>query len=277
MTRNMLLAQCGIGLLLLAFVAFLALTANSQPQTLTLAVQPVLTPEKTIKAYTPLASYLSKATGKKIVIKTHVNFLAYWSTISKAPKYDFILDAAHFTDYRIKKMKYVVLAKIPDGVSYSIITLDENLLLDPQELIGKRVATLGSPSIGAARLNALFPNPLRQPIAVEVANVDEGIKKLLSKNVFAAILPTPIVSREMAQGKPINVVTTTRQVPHIALSASPGVDAHTRETIRQALVNAHKTPDGKNMLKKIGFARFDPATAEIYAGQSELLKSYWGY
>lgn len=277
MAKNILLVQCGIGLLLLTFVAFLASTANSQPQTLTLTVQPVLTPEKTIKAYAPLASYLSKATGKKIVVKAHVNFMAYWSTISKSPKYDFILDAAHFTDYRIKKMKYVVLAKIPDGVSYSIITLDENLLLDPQELIGKRVATLGSPSIGAARLDALFPNPLRQPISVEVANVDEGIKRLLSKNVFAAILPTPIVSREMAQGKPINVVTTTKQVPHIALSASPSVDANTREAIRNALVNAHKTPAGRDMLKKIGFARFDPAKAEIYAGQSDLLKAYWGY
>jgi ABC transporter, phosphonate, periplasmic substrate-binding protein len=277
MSRNSLLVQCGMGLLLLTAVPFIASTANSQPQTLTLAVQPVLTPEKTIKAYAPLASYLSKVTGKKIVVKANVNFLAYWSTISKAPKYDFILDAAHFTDYRIKKMKYIVLAKIPDGVSYSIITLDENLLLDPEELIGKRVATLGSPSIGAARLDALFPNPLRQPIAVEIANVDEGIKRLLSKNVYAAILPTPIVSREMAQGKPINVVTTTRQVPHIALSASPSVNTNTREIIRKALVNAHKTADGKAMLKAIGFAKFDPAKPAIYAGQSELLKAYWGY
>jgi hypothetical protein len=31
------------------------------------------------------------------------------------------------------------------------------------------------------------------------------------------------------------------------------------------------------MLQGIGFERFDPATPAIYANQSNILKTYWGY
>lgn len=270
-TRFIIASMC------IVLSGLLPYSAQAANDTLTLAVQPVLSPEKTIQAFTPLATYLSKVTGKKVVVKTQVNFLSYWSTVSKTPKYDLVLDAAHFTDYRVKKMDYKILAKIPNGVSYSIITHDENLLLDPLELIGKKVASLGNPSIGAARLNALFTNPSRQPIFIEVGSVQEGVNLLMAKKVFAAILPTPIVSREMGQGKPINVVSTTQQVPHIALSASPDVNPAIRDKIRKALVGAHKTAAGKVMLKGIGFAKFDPASTKIYDGQAKLLKQYWGY
>ena len=252
-------------------------TGSLAGDTLTLAIQPILSEEKTIKAFTPLARYLSRVTGKRVVIKTAPNFLSYWTIISRSPKYDLILDAAHFTDYRIKKMGYSVLCKIPDGVSYSIITHDNNLLLDHSELVGKTVASLGSPSIGAARLDSLFPNPSRQPIIIEIQSVRQGIKMLLEGKVFAAIIPTPIVGQQMNDGAPISVVETTELVPHIALSVAPSVDAATRDKIRQSLVNAHKTVRGKAMLKGIGFAKFDPANPKIYAGQSDLLKIYWGY
>jgi len=244
---------------------------------LELAIQPVLSEAKTKKAFKPLAEYLSKVTGKQVVIKTMPNFMAYWDTVRRADSYDLILDAAHFTDYRSKKYGYKVLAKIPDSVSYSLIVLAENFIFDPSELIGKRIATLGAPSIGAARLDALFPNPMRQPIIVEVTNADKGIKMLLDKNVFAAIIPTPLVSRTMAEGKDISVVMVTEPAPHIAISASPKMDANTVAIIRKAIVAANKSPAGKKMLKDIGFSQFDPANAKIYSGQSKLLEKYWGY
>lgn len=246
-------------------------------ESLTLAIQPVLSADKTKIVFAPLADYLGLVTGKKVIIETQPNFLSYWSVISKSPSYDLILDAAHFTDYRIKKLGYIVLAKIPEGVSYSIITHENNLLLDTNELIGKTVATLGSPSIGAARLDAMFPNTARQPAVVEVESTEKGVKMVVDGKVFAAIMPTPIVGREMIDGSPISVITTTQRLPHIALSVAPNVDVTTRETIRKALINAHNTESGKKMLKGTGFSKFDPADAKIYAGHSDLLKIYWGY
>jgi len=152
-----------------------------------------------------------------------------------------------------------------------------DLVLEPGELIGKRVATLGIPSIGAARLNAMFPNPSRQPTAIEVPDAEEGIKLLLAKKVQAAILPTPIISQKMAAGAAISVVMTTDAIPHIALSAAPSLDATTRSVLQKALLDANRNEAGRAMLKKIGFERFDPASANVYAGQGRILKDFWGY
>jgi len=244
---------------------------------LRLAIQPVLSEARTQKVFQPLARYLEEKTGRKVKILTMPNFLAYWDLVRRPGQYDLSFDAAHFTDYRANKENFEILAKIPDFVSYSVVVRQENLVFEPSELVAKTVATLGAPSIGAARLNAMFPNPMRQPSMIEVPSSEAGMKMLLDGKVFAAILPTPIVSQYMSNQAPIAVVSTTEPIPHIALSASKNLDADTRRTIRQALIDANKTSDGRAMLQKIGFPKFDPANSKIYQGQARILKEYWGY
>lgn len=261
------------GALLLSFWNVSAIAANGD---CTLGVQPILSEQQTKKAFQPLADYLGKVASKTCVVRTSPNFLAYWDQVRKGGAFDLVLDAAHFTDYRAQKQGWEILAKIPDTVSNSLIVSDQNPVIDASELIAKRIATLGVPSIGAARLNALFPNPSRQPITIEVESSEAGIALLRAGKVEAAMLPTPFVSQQMAQGG-ISVVLTTEPIPHIALSASPQMPAATRERLRQALLAADKTPEGREMLKAIGFEKFDPASAAIYAGQSKTLKDYWGF
>lgn len=245
--------------------------------TLVLAIQPVLNEAKTRAVFKPLAKYIENAAGIKCVIRTSPNFFAYWDTTRKGKEYNLVLDAAHFTDYRIQKFGYEVLAKLPDTVSYSLVVRDDLPIIDPLELVGRSIATLGVPSVGAARLNAMFPNPARQPIIVEAASTEEGMKMLLDKKVFAAIMPTPIIARQMAEGAGIQLVTTTEPIPHMAISAATSVDPNIREKIRQALLTANANNNGIEMLKRIGFERFEPATADIYKGYSTTLKEYWGY
>lgn len=250
---------------------------KAEPGDLVFIIQPILSEEQTQKAYKPLADYLSQVTGKRVVIRTLPNFLAYWEIARQDSGFHLVLDAAHFTDYRAKKMGFKVLAKIPDTVSYSLIVGSGALVIDPVELVGKTVATPGAPSIGAARLNAMYPNPVRQPIIVDSGTAEEGIQMVMKNKALAAMVPTPLVSQQMAQGGGVSVVTTTEPIPHIAFSASPKLDADTREKIRNALVNAANTDAGRAMLKAVNFERFDPANEQIYAGQSNILKEYWGY
>ncbi len=250
--------------------------ANAE-EPLVLIIQPILSAERTRQAFQPLADYLGRVTGRPCEIRTLPNFLAYWEVIRRNRGYHLVLDAAHFTDYRVQKLSFRVLAKIPDTVSYSLIVHESNPVFDPIELTGRTIASLGPPSIGAARLNSLFLNPSRQPIIVEVESAEEAMDLLLKHNVQAAVLPTPLVSQQMAQGGGIYVVTTTEPIPHIALSAAPTVDAALVERIRTALLNADKTEEGRAMLKAINFPKFDPATPQMYAGHSNILKEYWGY
>jgi ABC-type phosphate/phosphonate transport system substrate-binding protein len=269
-----------------ALAALIALTfifgVSSRPATaadneLVLAIQPILSEKQTRKAFQPLCDYLAKATGRPCRLFTSPNFYAYWDTVRHSTAFNLVLDAAHFTDYRATKLGYHVLAKIPDTVSYSLVTRDNDFLVDASELVGKRVATLGIPSIGAARLNGLFPNPSRQPVTIEVGAAEQAIRQLLDGKLKAAILPTPLVAQQMATGGGLYVVLATDPIPHIGLSASPSIDAGTRSVLLKAVLTAQTSEEGKKMLKQIGFERFDPATASVYSGQAGILKEYWGY
>ncbi|MCG6872834.1 MAG: phosphate/phosphite/phosphonate ABC transporter substrate-binding protein [Gammaproteobacteria bacterium] len=261
---------------LLALLLGLAWLGNATAQELVLGVQPILGEAQTRAAYEPLARYLSDVTGKKFTLRTYANFLTYWQETARGSA-SLYLDAAHFTDYRASKMGYQVLAKVPDSVSYSLVVRDGELVFEASELVGRKIATLGQPSIGAARLESLFTNPLRQPIVVEVADSNEAVRKLLNNEVYAAMIPSPLVSAQMAGEGGITVVSVTPQIPHIALSASASVTSEVREQIRQAVIDADKSPEGQKMLQGIGFARFDPADQTIYAGQSDILKDTWGF
>ena len=246
---------------------------TAQAATYTFVVQPILPPDKTIKAFTPLTDYLSKKTGHTIKLVTSLNFLSYWQSMKRPGTYDFILDAAHLTDYRLKRMNYTVLAKRADAVSYTLVTGENADVLDPEELIGKSLATIGSPSLGMLRLEEMFPNPLRQPVIVEVDNSLDSIKKVLDGKATAAIVPTPMVG-----GFPnLLTIVTTEQVPHTAISAAPNVPVDVRAAVRKALIGASKTADGQEMLTKINFPSFEATTPAAYEGFAGLLEGVWGY
>lgn len=252
-------------------------TSVTAAEPLVLLVQPILNEEQTRKAFTPLCEFIAQLARRDCHIQTSPNFLAYWDTVRRNQGYDLALDAAHFTDYRVQKHGFQVLAKMPDSVSYSLIVPGDALVIEPDELIGKTIATLGPPSIGAARLNALYPNPARQPAIMNVNSAEEGIELVVRKRVHGAILPTPVVAQQQARGAAILVVMTTEPIPHIALSASPALDGALRAQLRAALLDAANTVNGRKMLKDIGFARMDPVGPDTYTNQSRLLKDYWGY
>jgi len=258
----------------LFLLAILSHTTVSQAAEYLLAIQPILPEAELKKNYKPLADYLSAETGHTITISTQRNFLFYWTKMRKRKKgFDLVLDAAHFTDYRIKKQGYTVLAKLPDTVSFSIVTGEDSFILDTEELIGLRVATMPSPSLGALRLESLFPNPMRIPFYIWEINTTVAIEKINSGEIDAAIIPTRLASTY----DNLNLVTTTEPVPHMGLSASPDVPAEVADKIRQALLNANTTESGKAMLAALKMDKFDPADSSIYDGYSDLLKEVFGY
>ena len=263
-----------IGVLLPVFLGSIAAADTSK---WILAIQPVQREDTTHEVYQPLADYIGKVTGKKCVLLTHNSFFSYWYTIHQGKGYDLALDEAHFTDYRLQKLGYSVLVKAPDMVTYSLIMLSKKVVINPNQLVGRRIATLGIPSVGAARLNAIFPNPSRQPITMEVNSAEQGMQLLLDGKIAAAILPTPFVNQQKTLGVDVRAVLLTEPIPNIALSAGTSMSADMREVLRKALLDADKNDEGRKMLRAMGMEKFEPATAAVYTGQSRILVEYWGY
>lgn len=262
-------SQQYLGIACVILLLFLSLQNNLKADdSLTLVIQPILGMQETKDAFLPLATYISTITGKRVQIKTYPNFITYWNETRNGGDFDLILDAAHFTGYRAKEMGFDILAKVRGTVSYSVVVPDSALIIDVDELVGKRIATLGPPSMGAAKVSLLFDNPLRQPFIYETENSAQALELLATEEVDAAIIPTPLVS-SLAD---ISVVTTTEPSQHIALSASPGLASDIRELIHDALIYANSTQTGRTMLKKIGFSGFEDPNTERYVLAADLLQ-----
>jgi ABC-type phosphate/phosphonate transport system substrate-binding protein len=248
-------------------------SGSSVAADLNLYVQPIESVAKTERAFKPLAEYLSKKTGYNIHVKTALNFLTYWELMRRGKGFDLALDAAHFTDYRDQHQGYQVLAKVPDTVSFSLVTKGDLLLFGPNELIGKSVASAPSPSLGGVRMAQIYPNPLRQPKLVPTNTFQQALDMLHQGKVVAALVPTPLVRGDMQ----VNTVMTTKPVPQMAFSASPHVSAKIKREIRKALLDADKNKEGQIMLKKMHYAGFQPADNAMYKGYENLLEGVWGY
>ena len=268
-------ASCRAAALLVFGLAFGS--ARAEVGELVLGIAPLLGETETRAQFQPLCDYLAAVARLPCRVGTRPNFITYWETIRQGKDFNLILDEAHFTDYRAQKMRFTVLAKIPDTVSYSLILPHAAKLYDPARLAGRRIATLGIPSMGAAQLNGLFTKPSKQPILVEVDNAAAGFALLRDGKVAAAILPTPLVRNEIMRGAPFRVLLSTAPLPHMGFSSAPDIGPELRQRLRQALLDAHKSDAGRAMLARIGLERFDPANATVYSGQGRILKEYWGY
>ncbi|MBD3618477.1 MAG: PhnD/SsuA/transferrin family substrate-binding protein [Chromatiales bacterium] len=268
--RAALRAPALLPLILLLAIASGPLPAAGEP--VRLAIQPIQTAETTAEFYRPLIEYLRTQTGLPIELATTSNFLTYWTQMKRGD-YDLVLDAAHFTDYRIRELGYVPLAKMPGEVSYSLVTHPDTFIFEPAELTGKPVASLASPSLGMVRMLDLFPNPLRQPRILEAATTEAIIEMIESGKAVAGIIPTPLLNTYTQ----FNVVLTTEPAPHVTFSASPRLPAEARSSLQRALLEAGNTAEGQAMLAAIGFTALERPEATVYSGYAELLEGVWGY
>jgi phosphonate transport system substrate-binding protein len=237
----------------------------------TLAIHPLLPQQQTIEVYTPLAKHLQRVTGNPIRLVINKNLFAHWNATQRE-EYDLIIDGPHFTDYRLQKRQYHVLAKFPDVISYTLVTHSELLIFEPEELIGKRIATPPSPALGALRLFEIFPNPLRQPTIIPTDDAVIAAEKLSNGEVDAAMIPTFLVGRY----REFNTVLTTEQVPAPAISASSKVPSAVREMIKEALLDLPNTPAGVKILESLRTPALVATTADEYKGYSSLLNGMWG-
>lgn len=258
-------------IILSLFVAMLPKSALSQAP-LRLVIQPIQSEQKTREIFQPLADYMTHLTGQQVELITYPNYISYWSETQKPDSYDIAFDAAHFIDYRDKNMDFTVLAKQPGIISISLIVPEDDLVFDPEELIGKKIATPGPPSIAAVRIDEIFDNPVRLPTIIEGTDSTHVMSMLLAGEVDAAMLPTPLVSAQMAGDGGISLVLTTDSTPSMGVSVSSNISAEIREKLSRGLIEAEKNPEGKKMLDGTRLNPFEKTSNQEYFGYSELLE-----
>jgi ABC-type phosphate/phosphonate transport system substrate-binding protein len=257
---------------LFVLLLLLSLAKNGMAKELDLAVNLGLSPTQATERYKPLIRYLGKVTGQRVRLHALPNAFAHWEMMRRKG-FELVLDNPAFTAYRASKMNYTVIGKLPDVLSFTLVTHVDEMMFEPEELIGHKVASLPSPSITALRLNEIYANPMRQPNFLNVSTHAEALQLVVKGRVDGAMVPTGMISNLQS----LNPIYTTRQIPAPGFSASDTVSPELRDKIRRALLDADKTDEGRAMLESLNVARFETATNATYAGMERMLEGLYGY
>lgn len=265
-----------IGRYISGFVALwlcFVMSVSAEAAALKFAIPPFLPKAELEKSFGPLVQKLSEMTGTPIDLEVFPNYLAFWQETRTGSPFDIALDAAPTTDFRVARQHWHVIAKLSGTVTQSLVTGPNDAVLDPSELINKKIAVQPSPSVSALTLYQLFPNPVQQPQLVFVDSNRAAAEAVKAGEVAAAVIPTPI-----AAGYPsLNVVTTTAPLPFLAVSVSPNVSPEVAKSLQSALIRLSETPEGEAMLQQSQLRAFTKATDSDYAGQEKLLEGTFGY
>jgi ABC-type phosphate/phosphonate transport system substrate-binding protein len=261
------------GFLLIIFVIIFTLLPKPvlAQETLRLGIMPLQSEERTREIFQPMSRYIQHLTGQKVELITYPNFISYWSETQKGDTYDIVFDAANFIDYRNKSHDFTVIARQPGTISISLVVPEDSFVFDPEELIGKKISTLGPPSLTAINIYNMYDNPTRQPTIVEADNTQHVVAMMREGSVDAGMIPTPMVSAIMAAEGGINVVTTTEPVPGMGISVSPNVTSDIREKLVKGFLEADKTPEGQKMLEGTSLNPFEKTSNQDYFGFSEMM------
>lgn len=252
--------------------------STTAKHSLILAIPPVSpSVQETRHRYRLLAAYLQKKTGKKIQIRTLPSYLEYWQLVRSPDSYDLALDAAHFTDYRISRFNFRILAAQQGMASYSLLTQAGNKVSALNKLAGRSIAVRGTPSMDSARLEAMFHDPSRQPRIIAINDYHQALALVERGDVDAAFLPTRMAFDLSKLNNRYRIIAITEPVAAKAITASPKLDPVTQKLVQKALLLATQDPMGNAALNTAGLGMFIPGQKHAYSGYGTYLSGSWGY
>lgn len=223
--------------------------------------------------YVPIADYLSKVTGKKFVYKFSDNWLSYSKEMTEGD-YDLVFDGPHFNGWRMDKIGYTPLVKLPEPFVFVVVAkADDAKVRDLKELAGRSVCAHAAPNLGTLTLLSQFDNPSRQPYIIVTKGWENSFDGLVQGKCTATVLPLKNLTKyDNGSVKKTKILYQARPLPNQALSAGPRIPAALQEKIRQAMLSPEGRRAAAKLLDTYASKELVPATRQEYAGLGNLLK-----
>lgn len=259
------------GALLAAGLLFMS---HASADTFTFTVEPSYPADQAQEVYKPLLDYLAKETGHTFTLVTPRNYHLYWRDLRQGKPIDFAFEEAHFVDYRVSRFGFEPLVRRTTPSVYTVLADEEFAEEGLPGLVGRRIVSMPSPSLGFALLAEMFNNPISQPdFRSEASSWRDGVEMVFAGDAEAAMIPAFI-----AEQYP-NLVEIAKSRPFLGptLVAGATVSAEAKQAVRDAMLKLHEDPDAYNTLVELGATEFEPATAADYAGAESVLSSFFGY
>lgn len=234
------------------------------------------TPEAGIEIYQPVAEFLGKTIGKKVVYKHPGTWGVYRTEMLKGG-YDIVFDGPHFNSYRMENLSHNILVKIPERHEFTVIVRKDQNITSLQQMAGRTFCAHAPPNLGTLVLLSQFDNPSRQPAIVNTKGWNDVYAGVVSGKCAGGVLPV-LNLKKLDHAGLTKVVFKTEAMPNQAFSAGPRVSTEDQTRIAQALVSpaaAMATAKLRDAYK-VGDS-FAPASNQEYKGLASYLKNEWGY
>ncbi|HED17074.1 MAG TPA: hypothetical protein ENI64_09730 [Gammaproteobacteria bacterium] len=207
------------------------------------------------KLYAPIANYLSKALGEKVVYKHPRNWLHYQSDM-RADKYDIVFDGPHFISWRIKHLGARAMVKLPGKLQFFVVSMaDDKEIKKIEDVIGKRVCGIAPPNLATLSMMAKLNNPARQPVLHPVRGGFKSVNKEFKQGKCrAAIFRTAFFKKKLPQSDRdmMRIIYTSPALPNQGFSVSSRISSKKLQKIRSAMLSRDGTAASANLLKRFG-------------------------
>lgn len=246
-------------------------------QDLILTAPPREKPADGLKQYGPLADYLTKLLGRKVVYTHPGNWLKYQRDM-REDKYDIIFDGPHFISWRIAHLGHEVLVRLPGTLEFYLIAKKSNDKLNSiDDMIAQEFCGIPPPNLATLSILAAFPNPVRQPVIKGIRGGAEAVyKDFLAGQCSAAVLRVEYYKKKVSveDRAKLKIVYASKPYPDQAISVSKRVTAREKSLIVQALTNGDGVKATQPIVKRFGgkATHFIPAKQQDYAGINSLLE-----
>lgn len=238
--------------------------------TLELLVNPVFPPEQARLVYQPLVDYLNDVTDLQVELRVSRNFHRYWLNARRNEAPALILEDAHMVAWRMNRFGYEPLVTTTDTKTFSLLTTGALADDDLQDFVGRRIASLPSPSLGYLVLADWFSNPLQQPLIQSTATSWlDAVEMVFSAESDAAIAPDTLVTKYPN----LYPIETSPEFPGLTLIAAPDVPEDVRTELIEALVQLEENPDHSAALFELDIPGFTEADPDDFAGLQEWLST----
>lgn len=233
--------------------------------------------EASEQKYAPLAEYLSKVIGKKIVYKYPGTWGAYQGNMQKGA-YDLVYDGPHLNGWRVAHLQHNVLAKIPHELVFvALVKKDNSRINSTNQLAGRTVCAHAPPNLGTLTLLSKFDNPARLPVIVAVDGWDNIYKAMMADKCVAAVVPKSVWQRNDKDGTDTKAVFKGESLPNQAFSAGPRISKEDQARIAQALISPAATEVTEKIRAEYNATAFVAPARDEYVHLGDLLRSEWGY
>lgn len=249
----------------------------SEAGVLTLSAPPRDSEQEGQKRFGPVAEYLSKVLGQKVMYKHPGSWGVYQGAMQKGA-YDIVFDGPHFNGWRMEKLDHSILVKAPGDFSQVVFVRKNSPATDIKQLTGRKICAHAPPNLGTLVAQGAFDNPSRQPAIVVIDGYSHIYKALLDGKCEAAVLPKKLLDKFDHERGAMRVVYRSKPMPNQAFSAGPRISAEDRARIAAALLAPEAAaPTAKMREAYTGGKAFVAASNAEYVGLGEYLRNEWGY